>query len=100
MELFAASRAVARSASVTPRALNETVSRIWMTRSTVRCGRAGMRLTLARPSDQFRSGTCKVVGVALPFERCGYTFVYPQICTCGLTHLPGPRRNRKVGDDE
>src|SRR6185436_11834963 len=28
------------------------VSRIWITRSTVRCGRAGMRLTLASPSDE------------------------------------------------
>src|SRR5271166_1568176 len=54
MELFAASRAVARSASVTPRGLNETVSRIWITRSTVRCGRAGMRLTLASATDPFR----------------------------------------------
>ena len=48
-ELFAASRATASSATVTPRGLEDTVSRIWITRSTVRCGRAGMRLTQASP---------------------------------------------------
>ena len=46
MELLAASRAAASSAKVTPRGLRDTVSRIPVTRSTVRCGRAGMRLTL------------------------------------------------------
>src|SRR5271157_6588760 len=56
MELFAAPRAVASSAKVMPRGLRDTVSRIWITRSTVRCGRAGMRPTLASPVDDSGQG--------------------------------------------
>ena len=54
--IFAASRAAASSAKLTPRGRKDTVSRISITRSTVRCGRAGMRLTLASPTDQFGQG--------------------------------------------
>ena len=48
--------AVANSANVTPRWLNDTVSRISTTRSTVRCGRAGVRPTLASSVDDSGQG--------------------------------------------